>query len=576
MKGAFAAIVAVTCFASAVQAATDPTLNVSAPPAAEAFEARLVAPDGSTVWSCEADRRNEQSTLRCPESNGWWRGEGRYALVARVKSTAKKAEIVTIHVDTFDDDKTIHLAVAEDPKRTRVHRPAPAGIRLEPAADRALEFEFINESRLAIYSSFGGNPSKVRLERQTPTGWEVVGDDHVEEMIGDTAYASGERVRVSAPHDAEYRLSTGTYRLVAGGQLGKREQPRWDSTHIAPVSEFEVASPPFVWPPEKTPLACAPHWYELRPPPVSSYAEYRQLLRTPRGLLLVKGSGEILEMEKSGYPVLSRIPEGTHVLARPDDASRLFYVGTKFGLSSDGGLTWKPLAGPALPVGTSVALAGTRLLQYGIDGRAFWREADGTMTEISLPVRGAWRGAAFRDELHGVLIGDCSLLIETKDGGKTWAQSFQPRLFLSQAQWQGNDLVLAGTGGIYRRRATQASIEQVFEAKSCYIRQNREPLTAGCTLEKAPGGASSGVLVFADSHESAWKVRTINAAVPWAPYYIDVGTDGSLHTLGHEGVFFYPRAGEPKQLFEASHIRAQKALMQLIESLRPKPPPSSR
>jgi hypothetical protein len=184
-----------------------------------------------------------------------------------------------------------------------------------------------------------------------------------------------------------------------------------------------------------------------------------QLLSTRAGAFLLKGAGELVRVDDGSMKLVAQLepelffnvwPDGMHVLAR----------GTSWFFSSDGGLSFMRTAGISGRSGGT--FAGDRMFLYNDDGEAGWVDTKGTLTPLRLPVKASWANASFRDERNGVILGQCSVLLETHDAGLHWKVLPTPQAFFQRVRWEGADLILSDVKRSYRRSAGAA----VFHRKS--------------------------------------------------------------------------------------------------------------
>jgi hypothetical protein len=144
---------------------------------------------------------------------------------------------------------------------------------------------------------------------------------------------------------------------------------------------------------------------------------------------------------------------------------------------------------------------------------------------------------AFRDANHGVILRDCSVLLETHDGGATWQEQAAPWLFLRDAFWWHETLWLAGTGGVFRRGPGQSTFERVIDAPSCELARGPGGLAAVC--QSMDGWPWQRGYLFPKGGDAQ------PLAKPSLPtgYPADVDEDGVVTLLAPHAVLQWTRSG---------------------------------
>ena len=118
-------------------------------------------------------------------------------------------------------------------------------------------------------------------------------------------------------------------------------------------------------------------------------------------------------------------------------------------VSRDRGATWARAAAEEDVTFGDIAFVEQRAVLVGEFGRIKISENGGaSWNVVNNPVKSSLTSVAFRNRLEGVAVGLDGVILETKDGGKNWAQvTTNYRQHLLDVIWDGNAWVAVGNRG---------------------------------------------------------------------------------------------------------------------------------
>lgn len=492
MNNVRARLLAVTLIALSLfltrRATAEPTFAATDPYSGKtAMSIRLIAPDGALVWTC--DHTGEPMNMepcRAPNSL-WYRGPGTYVATAATEG-AESLRITEKEFTASSPDESVEWDVSSD--RVRRVPPGVAGVRVAPAPDRFLEGVLTNGSARPIYiGSYG--PVTVVLEKLENAAWVPQGRNFGS-AAGSTPLAPGESKRFAFPGMSASTVEAGRYRLVVPYDL--EPAPAKSTDRVEERKQYEATSDPFDYTPGSEARGCGlAEWEQKIPVPAAGSRQlpFQAIARTVAGVFVLKSDGDWIRMDDGSLKAIARLPVDAAISVSSDRTTVLAWGAERL-LSSDGGLTFHPIPGEARPRRTYSAFVGPRFLEFSNEGTVGWRGEDGVLTSFDLPVKAAWRSAAFRDELHGAIVGDCSVFVETSDGGKSWAVRPTPWPYLSQLFWDdAGGLWLTGTRAVFRRLPGATAFAQ-FQEKGCLAHDGGEVLS--CPVPTPPGAPPASQL----------------------------------------------------------------------------------
>lgn len=433
-------------------ALAEPVLVIEGDKYAKEFKLRVIAPDGALVVQYEKGLVGTDSDWAAP--GGWYRGAGRYGVVG-VLTRDRGETLMEGQFEVTEADKRLEWSTFG--KLTHL-RDGDARVRAVVSPDLR-DYRVDNESPTPVLAGprFAAH---IRLERQEGSAWHLAGE---ESQVNDLkpGIPPGSSRTFSINWVAHSDLVAGRYRIVTAYDLESESKDK--QLRMREAFAYEVTSAPVDYAPGTIARPCEQRsgsWHSAYSAPKSQ--AYLSLDKTAAGFILTKNSGERLRINEQQTPLAPVLP-GSHTLVSSDGRTVLVYADPARQISADGGLTFQSIGPATLKPGNHWVLAGERLFEFGSDGNAVWRLNDGSSQPVALPVRAEWRAAAFRDTQHGVLIGECSVLLETADGGQTWTTEPADVDIYSRVVWRKDELYFSNKRGLFVRHSDKATFDQVLQ-----------------------------------------------------------------------------------------------------------------
>lgn len=227
--------------------------------------------------------------------------------------------------------------------------------------------------------------------------------------------------------------------------------------------------------------------------------------------------------------------------------------------SHDGGRTFVARPLPEQATCYAGAFQGQDLFIFSDKGRGFVVRASGESEPLNLPAAATWYGAAFRDGLHGGVVGTKAMLV-TADGGVSWAQRPAPDGAQSVA-YLGAAMFVTGSKGIFRSDDDGATFVNVFQPRMGCVRMDaRDGLLAAACKSDAPDFSNA----FAYSTDGRTFLRSRSSHMPFA-MSVTVEPGGRLAGVGANPVVV---EGSPEKM--AIVYESRMAQWQRASSVHPK------
>jgi hypothetical protein len=524
-----------------------PTLRIDHDRRVDLFEVRVVAPDGAITWTCRKEPPSGpvDTPVTCEATPEWYRGPGKYVAMVMIGGASESLE--TKEFVVTGEEESISWTMPHGQMKSQVR--GGMHLRFTVPAGSLREASFTNRHETPVWGSLGG--SGIRFERWENGSWQRT--DHYGTYVGNEMVAPGETRRILLNEGAITNFEPGRYRALITVRLTDPDRMQTESPLI---QQIEVASEPYDLPPEGKPQACL--YDEKTSIPRLADGPFRSLHKTSVGILLLKTSGELLRVDDDSMKVIATLPAGSR-LQRGSTEDMLLVIGPQLMFSEDGGRTFKPIGHVASRPDDQFLFAGEKLFRFSIHGDMAWISRTGEVTEMKPPLTANWRAAAFRDEKHGALIGDCSVLIETDDGGSTWKATATPWPFMLWMSWTDSELSLSGPRGRWTRLDGQASF-----SKTEKVAPSTKPSQR--ITYRSQGSARAEKLTFdleIFQRDAQGKESTQNIHFEDPPFRRPTGmvvaSDGSLYLLTTPAGLFRHRDGALKVMLSTDALEKYPA-----------------
>jgi hypothetical protein len=413
----------------------------------DVVDIRLYDPVGQVAWSCR--RSDKESEDTCHEPRDWFRGEGTYTLFAksrdgRARNRSGSAFQVPTADAAFEVDALARVTrrLGSDPRIGFAFRQdRPFALQIDNGTDRNLSC-----------GPFISDPTRppVVVEEWKDHRWVPVvprPEGYVPCLI-----EPGGSTTMEVPEGK--RLPLGRYRVV----LRMTEWLRSDDER----ADITVTSAPLDYAPGTVAQACPANpaeWPWTEAPPTRPITPLWNLFRAKAGTFLLNDAGDLIRVDDGSKTVTGHLAPGAWFRVSADGEKVVAMGRTSF-VSLDGGRTFSPLDSTGLMIRPTVLDVGKRLLLFDRRGEAEWLDERGALQRLTLPVRAGWTAAAFRDAQHGALVGACSVLLETQDGGLHWTAHPTPAPGIESVRWEGDDLVVSAGRRAFRRRSGEGAFQE--------------------------------------------------------------------------------------------------------------------
>jgi photosystem II stability/assembly factor-like uncharacterized protein len=244
------------------------------------------------------------------------------------------------------------------------------------------------------------------------------------------------------------------------------------SSPPAPPAEPEPADP-------EAPGDCLVHF---APGQTLSQRIFMDVARAEAGMVVASSDGAVRLWEQGEVRVVARTGAAMVGIAVGAGGREVAVVGHGVvARSSDGGLNFRTHPFPGGRLLYAAAFSGEDLLVFDAEGGG-WRGRGGASWQpLLLPRTVAWFGVAFADERRGYLAGNCSTLIETRDGGATWEELQAPTDAEGVAA-AGDVVLVAGEDGLFRSDDRGRSFEKVEDGPCIRVKLDGRRAAASCLV----------------------------------------------------------------------------------------------
>lgn len=197
-------------------------------------------------------------------------------------------------------------------------------------------------------------------------------------------------------------------------------------------------------------------------------------------------------------------------------------AGGEIQVTSDGGKTWKPEAGPTQGSLTAVAIKGSRRIIAGLMGEIFVDDGSGKWVKAESGTQERALGASLNAQGVAMVVGSFGTMLRSVDGGKTWQQSaprwleifagseqltddFAPSIYAVTMDDQGNGIAVGEMSTILRTEDGGASWQVALGGA---VREaDRPPALFGVTMRADGVGyavGQSGLILQTPDRGRTW------------------------------------------------------------------------